>query len=370
MRFLLIAALVGSTAVAAVPKAKKGKASPAPQAEPATAEPKAEAPAGNPKAAAAAAGDARTVLAKLQSLYGALEYDQVIPLADAFLARTDLLIDQRLEAYRLQGSARAIVEDPVYAEKPFRLLLRARPDYELPGDTPPKILGVFRKVQTEEKALAAQLREVERARIVGNLKLVGEPPSEVKGGRPLPFSFRLRDQTGAVETIRVPYRRSGSKAFSSVALSRAEDGTWAGLVPAEFTADERGFTLEYYVETSDAQGPLLSLGDAALPRSVHVLPGLVEVRSVKPIPRWAFWTGVTATGVVGAAALGLRLWLFSAQAQYTALASNSPVDGRKLVAMQRRGDAVATSLNVSLVALGVVAVATGVMAPLTQFQDQ
>ncbi|MEW5738565.1 MAG: hypothetical protein AB1938_06540, partial [Myxococcota bacterium] len=172
-------------------------------------------------------------VAQLEALYGNLEYDAVIPAADALLKRTDLTLDQQLEVYRLQGSAKAIVEDPVDAEKPFRLLLRARPDYDLPANTPPKILAVFRKVQSEEKALAGKLREVERARIISGLKLLDELPEEAKGGKPLKFSLRLRDPQGSVEAVRIPYRRAGEKTYSSLARQRGGEGDGRGAHPRE-----------------------------------------------------------------------------------------------------------------------------------------
>lgn len=207
------------------------------------------------------------------------------PLAEQVLARPDLTLDQKLEAYRLLGSAKAIVEDPAEAEKPFRLLLRARADFDLSAETPPKILAVFRKVQSEERALADQLREVERDRIISGLKLLGEPPNTARGGRPLPLSFRLRDPTSAVEVVRVPYRRQGTPAFSTLALERSAEGDWRGLIPAEFTSDEKGFQMEYYVETADTRGPLLRLGTEKAPLNLTVSAGTIA--QARPPPRGA-----------------------------------------------------------------------------------
>jgi ribosomal protein L9 len=69
---------------------------------------------------------------------------------------TYVLIRQAGETGQLYGSVAA--RDIVEAEKPFRLLLRARPTFELPASTPPKIMAVFRKVQVEEQALFKDAR--------------------------------------------------------------------------------------------------------------------------------------------------------------------------------------------------------------------
>ncbi len=241
-----------------------------------------------------------SLVGQLDALYTALEYDKVVPLAEQVLAREDLSLDQRLEVYRLQGCAKAIVDDPVDAEKPFRLLLRARAEYELPASTPPKILAVFRKVQSEERALAGLTREVERARIIAGLKLLGDPPSKAQGGLPLRFQFRLRDPTSAVESMRVSYRREGQNVFSSLALQRSDEGDWRGTLAGEVTADPKGFVLQYVVETVDATGPLLTLGSAANPRSIPVAAGQVPVARFKPIPPPLWVTSAALTGVLGA----------------------------------------------------------------------
>ncbi len=358
MRTPLLTLLVSSCVFAAGGKApaKAPAAAPAAAAAPAKAAPKID-----------PLGPAKDVLAQMNALYSALEYDQVIPIADAFIKREDITIEQRLDGYRLQGSAKAIVEDPVDAEKPFRLLLRARTDYELPSDTPPKILAVFRKVQTEERALANQLRDVQRAKIVANLKLLGDPPKEAKGGRALQFSFRLRDPTGSVETIRVPYRRSGQKTYSSLALERTEAGDWRGQIPGEVTADDNDYKMEYYVETADSAGPLLTMGNLTQPNLITVLAGQVPQERYKPIPRWAFFTALGATAALGAAAGATGVaynnnqWLYS---------HGNISDGARLVKIANDGQTFATATNGLMIAAGTALIGTVVMATLTKFTEE
>jgi hypothetical protein len=312
-------------------------------------------------------GDPQKALSRIQSLYEGLEYDQVIPLASALLAREDLSLDQRIDAYRLQGSARAIVEDPLEAERPFRLLLRARADYEMPKETPPKIMAVFRKVQTEERALTSQMREVERRRIVEGLKLVGSPPTQIRGGQPLKFSFRLKDPSSAVDAIQIPYRREGDKDFSTLALSRAESGDWSASLSGESTATERDTSLQYYVQTLDENGPLLTLGNANTPLQIAISQGLFEPERKRPIPRWAFFTGVGATAVLGLASGGLAYSLQVTQQDFRTKAATDGYPGRQLVALEAKGNALATVTTGSLIGLGVAAGATLLMWPFTQF---
>jgi hypothetical protein len=328
------------------------------------------APARAPQPPPGPIGSVAEAVARLEQLYRTLEYDQVIPLADQLLARADLTPTQRLEVYRLQGSARAIVEDPVDAERPFRLLLRARPDYDLPADTPPKILAVFRKVQSEEKALSSQLRDVERARLIANLKLTGEPTPRPVGGRPIRFAYRVRDTAGVVSSVRVEYRRAGQPAFSSLALERTEEGEWRGIVPGELTVSETPYTLEYLVSTADAEGPLLAAGSTAAPLTLAVQPGQVPTTAFKPISKGAFWTVFGVTGALGAATGVTSVLFHRQQALYAQTSQGRPADGALLATQAELGGAYATGTNVLMIATAVSLVAMLVLLPLTRFLEE
>jgi hypothetical protein len=242
------------------------------------------------------------LLKKARALYDALEYDRVIPLAQRVIASKQATIDERLDAYLLEGSATAIIGDPVEAEAPFRLLLRARPDFDMPADTPPKILASFRKVQVEEHAILQQVRELERRRMIQSLSLVPANPSEATGGLPVQFEYTLRDPHGVVEAMSVQYRRQGQNNFSALALDRDQVGSWRGQLPGTFTENETGMNLEYYVLTADKTGdPLLLLGNNISPLALHISPGLVP--EVVPFYKtvW-FWSVVSAAIVCGTTA--------------------------------------------------------------------
>jgi hypothetical protein len=273
---------------------------PAPDPAPAVAPAKVEEIAAKP-AVAARSNDVSTadLLAKANSLYDALEYEQVIPVTESVLARDDADIDMRLDAYLLQGSSLAIVGDPIEAEKPFRFLLRGRPSYDMPAETAPKILAVFRKVQVEERSIVTQMRELERARIVRELNIDPDVPEDATGGLPLEFNLKLRDPGRAVDSMSLHYRRGTEQQFSALALQLDDTGVWHGELPGEWTENDDGFDFQYYVSTADANGhELLTVGGATSPLNIAVAPG--SVADARPVYKtWWFWT---AAGVVAAAA--------------------------------------------------------------------
>lgn len=246
------------------------------------------------------------LLAEAKQLYDALEYDQVVPYAEEVLRRPGVPIEKQLEVQLLKGSCLAVVGNPVDAEKPFRLVLRGRPDFDMAPDTPPKILAVFRKVQVEERAIRQQLRELELRRVVQSLSLTGDHPQQGLGGEPVPFRYRLRDPRGVVASTHVLYRRQGEKGFSSLALRQDEQGFWSGQLPGEWTANDSGLVIEYYLRTADAGGnALLEVASLANPLLAVVAAG--EVRERRPITRspW-FWSAVGTA--VAAAATASFFW--------------------------------------------------------------
>ncbi|MGC4121928.1 MAG: hypothetical protein QM765_46570 [Myxococcales bacterium] len=321
------------------------------------------------KPASTPPGPTNELLQQARAAYDALEFDKAASLASRVLATPGLDSETRLDAYLVQASSLAIAADTQASEVSFRLLLRARPDFELPRSTPPKILGVFKKVKAEEKAIADQVRAVARKRLVENLTLVGEPPTKASGGRVLPFSFRLRDPTSAVTAFDVPYRRQGEGSFSVLALQRDPEGAWKGAIPAEWTASENGFLLEYYLSARDETGPLVGRGEASRPLLLQVSPGQVERALPKPIPRWALY--LLAGGAVASAAAAGSLGVATLQAQtnydrYAQQAVNKPMDAKPLTAMAANGHALADGAVAMAVVTSVLLTAALVSWPFTE----
>lgn len=310
-RNALIAALsfavLATAADAAAARGAKGKGKRAargqqrpepPPPPPASEPPSAEAPA---RATPAIPADvpAAELLARAQALYADLEYQQVLPLAQACLAREGLSPEQRLDAYLILGSSEAIVGNPFEAEKAFRLLLRARPDFAIPGDAPPKITRVFRNVKVEEDRIHAETVALERKRLIESLSLEGGPPARVLGGDPIAFSYALHDPRGAVRSVRVQYRKQGASSdFASLPLAVDGSARWYGAIPGAWTESDSGFVLEYRVETIDEAGaPLLGLATAR----VDVGPGTLAEREPFYGKVW-FWSAAAAVVVGGGVA--------------------------------------------------------------------
>ncbi|MEO1171218.1 MAG: hypothetical protein AAFX94_04085, partial [Myxococcota bacterium] len=78
---------------------------------------------------AAEAESVDELLRQAQSHYSELEYSRVIPVVDEILQRPNVSIEIRLEAHRLDGSTHAVLGNVLEAERAFRLLLRARPEF-------------------------------------------------------------------------------------------------------------------------------------------------------------------------------------------------------------------------------------------------
>jgi hypothetical protein len=249
------------------------------------------------------ASNAATELSRARELAGSLDYDQVIPIAQSLAARGDLTSDEQLEAYLLLGSALAIIGSNVDAERPFRLLLRARPEFDLPAATSPRIMAVFRKVQVEERAIGEQMRRLERERLRESLGLTGEHPTAGRGGYPLHFAYHLTDPRGAVRALSLHFRRQGDPAFSALALHGEPTGAWSGEIPGEITENAAGLRLEFYVVMLDGAGDVLkSAGGPDAPLVVELESGTVD--EARPLYRspW-FWTlGAGALLAIGATA--------------------------------------------------------------------
>lgn len=239
------------------------------------------------------APDSPQDMAQARALYESLEYESVLPLTDRVIADHDAPVAVRLDAYFLKGASLAILGNPVDAEKPFRYLLRGKPDYDLPANTSPRILAVFRKVQSEELAIIAEMKQLERRRIIASIALDSELPEIADGGWPLAFDVRLRDPRAAVSTVQLQYRRRGEPHFSSLALKADVSGWWRAELPGKLTESDDGFMLEYFVVTRDDEGRLMTVGREAAPLHARVAAGHVH-DAVAIYERWWFWAGATA----------------------------------------------------------------------------
>ncbi len=228
-----------------------------------------------------------------------LDYPEVVTLTEAVIADPKASAPEKLEAYRLLGSAQAFMGNPLEAESAFRFLLRGNPDFEFPEGTSPKITWVFRKVQHEEQEILKQTEEMRRARVASAMELGLDAPKTAKGGEPLQFKLRIKDPFGAVEVASLHYRRSEERRFSQLPLKLNDNGLWVASLPAEWTANDGGATVEYFIGAEDSSQTLLrAIGNESDPLELTLEAG--QPPSNEPITsQWWFWTG-TVAAVVGA----------------------------------------------------------------------
>lgn len=231
-------------------------------------------------------------LERARQLYDAQEYQRAIPAAEAFLENPNVAAKRRFDAYLLLGSCFAILGRTRDAEVAFRRMLRGRPRADLPADTPPKILAVFRRVQSEERAVLEEVERLERERLVARIQITGEPPTTGVGAQPLHFVFETRGDDGAVASAVLSYRRRGADAYAAVPFERI-DGKWTADVLAEWTADPVGFEMEWFVSFFERDGDfLVGVAGASSPRRAQIRAGMPIV--VTPIYEEAWFWGVAA----------------------------------------------------------------------------
>ncbi len=240
---------------------------------------------------------------RAESLYRQLDYDLALEVIEAVLVDSDHLdTDSKIRLNIMYANCLSIVGRVFDAEKAFRFVLRVKPDFDLPQDTPHKILAVFRKVQVEEKAILAQTHALTRQRQIAELALSGTHPKRSPGGKPIFFSYRLRDPRGIVDALEVWYRRASDPAYSSLALQADATGVWRAQIPASWTANTQGIHVLFYLVTRDQAGaPLITEGDPTSPMNIRVSAGQIEASAI--YERVWFWVVlgaiVTASGVAG-----------------------------------------------------------------------
>jgi len=327
----------------------------------------------------AVAAAATKQLAAAEQLFANLDFDRVIPLTKEVLALGGVPRKQKLQAYLLQGMALAIVGDPIEAETPFRLLLREDIEFDLPKDTPPKILQAWRKVQAEEREIFAEQERLKLERIMGTLAIRGEDPLGAVGGRPLRFNYIIKDETGVVDVLRVRYRKMGEQDFSSLALKRDANGSWVGAVPGAWTANEDGLVVEFMLEAEGlGERVLKRKGAPEKPLQLSVTPGSTELASPPPIPLWVFMMTATAGGGVVLTTATLAGFAIYAQLDYYATVGRFPfpentaatVDGGLLKRKAFLGQSLLTSFYVGLGLTAVSLVTIGGLALFTNFSGE
>ncbi|MBX7097840.1 MAG: tetratricopeptide repeat protein [Myxococcaceae bacterium] len=247
------------------------------------------------------------------------DFEEAVATLQRGLSQPELTDDQIAEMSRLLGLAHLYLGNEDKARDAFEKLLQARPDYELPKSTPPKI-----------RALYARLKDDIKKRRVRPVTLTLVPPETVAQGKSLELAARIEDLSLGARP-KLFFRRAGGQSYSSVDFVRVKGSreSFTATVPAyELPADKATWQLEYYVEVSDAAARRLAgRGDAYAPLSLPVVPELEGVDGAEKASPWyknpLVWIGVG----VGVAAVTTTAVVLATQKQTGTLPITIRIEG-------------------------------------------
>lgn len=231
---------------------------------------------------------------ELEQRWRDLEYEAVIAAADEILG-SNADGKTKVEALRLKGSALVVLGRTDEAEATFIRIFAIDPNFELPDDTSPRVLAVFRPVRAtwqvaEEKRLATELGPA-----LAQLHLAVKLPAKAKGGRPLAVTVELTDPSAIASSLLLFYRRAQDQPYSTL-TAVARDGTTSLTIPETFTASPKQYTLELYVRVRHRSG--LTLRQEGTPeRPVTLAVGAGQVPRPTPIYKKWWLYGILTAGV-------------------------------------------------------------------------
>lgn len=239
---------------------------------------------------------ARPEIARAQEQIEDGEFEEAVKTVEAGLDAPDVTDDQLVELYRLLGLTSLYLGDEARAREAYEMLLQARPDYELPRTTPPKV-----------RSLYARIKEDIKNRRVRPVSLQVDPLADTVGDEPVTSEAHIEDMALGARA-RLFYRRAGGQAYSSVdfARDRANKERYVATIPAyELPAAASAYEVEYYFEVADAaQRRLAGRGDAFNPLVFQVAPKQGAVAAVDERPWYKspwLWVAVGAVAVAGTA---------------------------------------------------------------------
>jgi tetratricopeptide (TPR) repeat protein len=235
------------------------------------------------------------------------DFEEAVKTLQAALSQADVSDEMLAEYYRLLGLAQLYLGDQEGARDAYEKLLQARPDFELPRSTPPKLRKLYARI----------LEDIKRRR-VRPVTLDSEPLAPVYGESPVPVQARITDLPLGAKA-RLYFRRAGAQTFSSVGFTRQKEGpdAYTAVVPAyEVPAEPHPYEVEYYLEVADAaQRRLAGKGDAFNPLTFTVQPRTVAPTELTHDEAWykSPWVWVLGGAVAAGATTGIVLVATSKQ---------------------------------------------------------
>lgn len=232
------------------------------------------------------------------------DFEDAVRTLEAGIDAPDLTDDQLAELYRLLGLAYLYLGNEDKARGAYEKLLQARPDYELPRATPPKIRTIYGRIKDDIRK--------RRVRPV-TITVSGVP--EQRPAQAVTVEARIDDMALGAKA-KLFYRRSGAQNYSSIDFlrDRADRSLFRATIPAfELPEEAAAYDLEYYVEVADAaQRRLAGRGDPFTPLTFRVLARAVLDEAEKPKAWYQnpwVWVGIGA----GAAAVTTGAVLLATQ---------------------------------------------------------
>lgn len=238
-------------------------------------------------------------ISKAQAQIDEGDFEDALKTLETGIDDPDLSDDQLAEMYRLQGLAALYLGNQEKARSAFEKLLQARPDYEIPKATSPRIRELYAKIRDDIKK-----------RRVRPVTLTLEPIDDVGQGSAVQVEAQIDDMAlGAM--ARLFYRRAGAQSFSFVEFTRdrqVKNQFHATLPGFELPSEQATYEVEYFVEVVDAgQRRLAGKGDPYAPMRFRAVPEGTSAPSgakAGPAPVYQspwFWVvvGVVVAGGVG-----------------------------------------------------------------------
>lgn len=236
------------------------------------------------------------------------DFEDALKTLEAGIDDAELSDEQLAEMYRLQGLAALYLGNQDKARSAFEKLLQARPDYELPRSTSPRIRELYGKIKDDIKK-----------RRVRPVTLTLEAIDDSAQGAAVQVEAQIDDMAlGAM--ARLFYRRAGMQNFSFVDFvrDRQQKNEYLATLPGfELPTEPSAYEVEYFVEVVDAaQRRLAGKGDPYTPMRFRALPakgGTVKAGPTEPIPLYQspwFWVVI---GAVAAAGVGTAIGIAASQ---------------------------------------------------------
>lgn len=231
-----------------------------------------------------------TALERAAAAWKDLEYDRVIEAADLVIADAAAQKNDRVEAWRWRGVALAVLGRNDEATQAFLQIFPLDPDYQLPDDTSPRILALFRPARATWEVAEQQRLQSELGASLAAMRLAVQTPDRPRGGLPIVITIALTDPGQLTDEIVLGYRRAGARHYASLTVP-IKDSRGTATIPGVFTAAPSPYPLELYVRARHRSGAtLLRWGTSDQPERIAVAAGQVPVQR-KLIKQWWLWTG-------------------------------------------------------------------------------